>query len=159
MLKSRGRTLLTHKATPPSSKPAPSTAKFWATATIGAFPVAMILSSWYGASILGAFFTGLFASFITILLNALIERRLWMFETRWRLIFEHPEFSFRLALVSGIFLLILETGLLIFFFTSPSLDKALINLVFNRRCQQPQAGYVNLCETLETHYLLDAETE
>ena len=128
------------------------TAVFWAIATLGSFPVAMMLASAFGASIPAAFFLGLSASLLAILANVALEGRLWMFETRWRRIFEQPEFSFRLVLLSGVLLLIIETGLLIFFFTSASLDHALIGLVYNRQCQNPTVEFQTFCETVKTEF-------
>jgi hypothetical protein len=117
-------------------------------ATLGSFPIAMMLASYYGASILAAFFLGLGASLLAIAANAVLEKRLWMFESQWNRVFEHPEFSFRLALLSGVLLMIIETGLLIFFFTSSSLDRSLVGLVYNRQCQSPTAEFKTFCEAV-----------
>ena len=87
---------------------------------------------------------------IVLILDAIFERRLWIFDARWRPHFEHPEFSFRLALVSGAILLIVETVVLVFFLTSPNLDRALLQLIFSTKCGHPTAAYQPLCDAIPT---------
>ena len=140
MIRHRSRSLEHHAAKS-------STAGFWAVMTIGSFPVVMMLASSFGASILVSFFLGLEASLVAIFANGLMEKHLWMFDTRWCILFEHPDFSYRLAFISGVLLLIVETSILLFVFSSSSLDRALINLVYQRRCVAPTTEFQNFCDS------------
>ncbi len=69
-----------------------------------------------------------------LVVDAFVERRLWMFERPWRERFESPDFYFRLALVTGAVLLILETSLFVFFFIDGTFDRSLVRTIYLRQC-------------------------
>ncbi len=128
------------------------TANYWAFATIIALPVVMFMASAIGVSSLGSFFAGMIGSLFVLCLNASLEQKLWMFTTHWKARFESHDFSFRLAIASGVIFLLMETALMFTFFTSAGLDRSLLRLVFNRQCHDPSGDFVEMCEALGSKY-------
>lgn len=124
------------------------TADYWAFATILALPITMFFVNGLGANYVVSFFAGIAGSLGVIILNAFLEKRLWFFAPEWKKRLEAPDFSFRLAVASGVLFLMLETLLLFMFFTSPSLDRSLMQLIFARQCQDPQGDFVLMCDLL-----------
>ncbi|PIP60924.1 hypothetical protein COX00_00570 [Candidatus Uhrbacteria bacterium CG22_combo_CG10-13_8_21_14_all_47_17] len=121
---------------------------FWAFLTIAAFPIAMLIASTFGATPISSFLFGMYGTFAILVANAITEGRLWMFAPHWRARFEHPEFSFRLAVVSGAILLLLETVLIVLLFTGGGFDRTLLQLVFGRQCHIPTQALSGFCQTL-----------
>lgn len=120
-------------------------ADFWAFMTIAAFPVAMLFASSLGATPFGAFLYGAYGSIAILVANQITDGRLWMFAPQWRRRFDHPEFSFRLAVISGTVLLLLETALIVFLFTGAGLDKTVLAMIFDRHCAVPDARLFDFC--------------
>ena len=100
----------------------PKTADFWAFVTIFAFPVGMILAYANGVGAYGALAWGGIGSLAALIVNVITETRLWMFDPDWRARFEHPDFSFRIAVITGVVLLIMQTLLIVLVATDGSLD-------------------------------------
>ncbi len=132
----------------PLHRPRDEASNFWAFLTILAFPVGMLVASAFSFSPFQAFVIGAVASFTILIANVMAETRLWMFDKKWRERFEHPEFSFRLAVVTGTILLILETVVLILFFTDGSMDGSLLRMVLSRQCQSPRDGFEQVCSSV-----------
>jgi hypothetical protein len=122
---------------------------FWAFTTILIFPIAMLGALSFGLSSMDAFGLGVFASLAALVANGAVEKRLWMFHPKWQDRFEAPDFSFRLAVVTGAILLIVQSSLLVFIFTEPSFDRSMLRLVFDRQCSDPQYGFGEFCKGLE----------
>jgi hypothetical protein len=124
---------------------------FWAFLTLLAFPLAGFVATGYGFSAISSFFLGLGASLTIMIANSLADDRVWMFSPKWQARFSHPEFSFRLALVTGALLFALETYLLVMFFTDGGMDQQLVSLVFTRQCQNPTPVFQDFCQALQNH--------
>ncbi len=139
---------------PPTSVRRWETSDFWAFLTFLAFPIGSGIAHGFDLTPISAFGVGMGSSLTIILANVLAEGRLWMFAPKWQARFQHPEFSFRLALVTGALLLIVETLLFVLFFTEGSLDEQLIRLVFARQCQAPSPAFLEFCDALSRKYLL-----
>ncbi len=122
---------------------------FWAFTTLFIFPMAMLGGLSFGFSSMSSFALGVFASLAALVANGLVEKRLWMFHPKWQDRFEAPDFSFRLAVVTGAILLIVQSTLLVFIFTEPSFDRSMIRLVFDRQCSQAKYGFGEFCHGLE----------
>lgn len=121
---------------------------FWAFLTVMAFPIAVLASTWFGFTQLEAFFWGMAASVAALFTNAMMERRLWMFDPKWRVRFEQPDFSFRLAIITGTILLIIESAVMVFLF-SGNVERNLMTIVFERQCRDPQPHQVEFCKILD----------
>lgn len=122
---------------------------FWAFITILIFPVAMLGALAFGFSSTSAFLMGIYASLAALVANAIVEKHLWMFHHKWKDRLEAPDFSFRLAVVTGAILLVVQSSLLVFIFTEPSFDRSMLRLVFDRQCSHAQYGFGEFCAGLE----------
>ncbi len=122
---------------------------FWAFVTIFIFPVALLGALAFHFSSTAAFLLGIYASLAALVANVIVEKHLWMFDDAWRDRLEAPEFSFRLAIVTGAILLIVQSTLLVFVFTEPSFDRSMIRLVFQRQCSHARYGFGEFCTGLE----------
>ncbi len=122
---------------------------FWAFLTISAFPVGMLCAMSLHASTIAVFLWGMFSTIAVLTANAVCEQRLWMFAPEWKSRFDHPEFSFRLAVVSGALLLILQTSVLVMVFADGGFDRGMLRLVFQRECTTPHYGFENFCWALD----------
>lgn len=131
-----------------SVSPPKRASDFWAFLTIMAFPIALLTTSWFGVSQVEAFVWGMIASIAALTTNAMMEGRLWMFDPKWQSRFEHPEFSFRLAVVTGAILLLLESAVMVMLF-SGNVDRNLMGIVFERQCRKPQPHQVEFCRMLD----------
>lgn len=110
-------------------------ADFWAFTTIAAFPVGILIASSLGVSPFGAFLFGAYASFAALVANAISDGYLWMFAPHWKERFEAPDFSFKLAVISGAILLLVESVLLVMIFSDGGVDRTLLQLVYSRQCR------------------------
>jgi len=122
---------------------------FWACVTILIFPVAMLGALSLGYSSASAFLLGMYSTIAALVANVVVEKHLWMFHPRWQAILENPEFSYKLAIVTGAILLVLQTTLLVFIFTEPSFDRSVLRLVFDRQCSEGYYGFYDFCQALE----------
>lgn len=123
-----------------------SEADFWAFLTIAAFPLAMLIASSYGATPISSFLFGAYGSLAILVANYIADGKLWMFSPQWQKRFDHPEFSFRLAVISGAILLILETVLIVMLLTDSGMDRALLSMVFERQCDLPSHEVKAFCK-------------
>ncbi len=138
------------KKTKNQNAPSPvRSADFWAYTTIIFFPFAMLGALSFGFSATAAFLIGMFSSLAALVANAICEKSLWMFDPKWHAHFQEPDFSFRLAIVTGAILLILQTSLLVFIFTEPTADRSMLRLVFERQCMEQRYGFSEFCRGLE----------
>lgn len=125
-----------------------SHATFWSMATLIAFPAVLLSLTSSGYSAAAAFGYGLLASLGVVAANAIIERRLWMFDPIWRERFEHPDFGHRVAVMCGALLLVLESAFLIFILTNPALDRLLLTVVERRQCASAERQASDVCLVL-----------
>jgi hypothetical protein len=121
---------------------------FWAYTTIVAFPTAMLVAGYFGAGLIETFLWGIAASCAALIANTITEGRLWMFEEKWSERFERPDFSFRLAVVTGALLLILESAVLVMLFTG-GVERNMLSFVFDRHCRPPSPEYADFCNVLD----------
>lgn len=124
-------------------------ASFWAVLTIIAFPIGILAAGAANASSLQAFVAGALACFAVLFANAAADGRLWMFHPAWKARFDHPEFSYRLAIFSGAILLIVQTIFLVFVLFGATGNRAMLKLVFERECMTPRYGFENFCQSLD----------
>lgn len=127
----------------------PSTSDFWAFLSICSFPAGMIIANLMGYGAMASLAFGALASLAAVIVNVLTETRLWMFHPDWRARFEHPEFSFRIAVVTGAILLILQTGLIVMVATDTSLDQALMKVILRRQCVRNSVAFQPFCDVVK----------
>lgn len=124
-------------------------ASFWAVMTVMAFPVGILAAGSANASPWQSFATGAAACFAVLFANAAADRRLWMFHPDWKAKFDHPEFSYRLAIFSGAMLLIVQTIFLVFVLFGATGNRSMLKLVFDRECMTPRYGFEAFCQSLD----------
>ena len=130
------------------------TVHYWALLTIFIFPIALLSAANFGYGNGASFLIGAAASFAVLAMNALMERRLWIFSHPWRTCFESPDFSFKLAMISGVILLIMETAVLVLFFIDKSLDVPALQIILSRNCQNPPSVMRDVCSFAYTQDML-----
>lgn len=125
------------------------TAGFWALMSVCAFPLILLVLSFWHVSVLASFALAIMGTCLILCLNVLLEHGLWMFHPRWRVHFEKPDASFRLAVASGALLLLIETAMIVYFFVVPGIDATMLGFVKYRLCTNPTDQYQELCQVLD----------
>ncbi len=121
---------------------------FWMVASLLTLPAALIYFSALGVSAFAAFLFGLLGTILVLILNIMLEGSLWLFHSEWRHLFERPDASFRLVVVAGALLLIVETMAMMYLLVSPGADDALLVLIRQHKCLVPTPRYFELCQVL-----------
>ena len=121
---------------------------FWAFTTVFAFPAALLISQYLNFGPTASFLWGMGASLAALCANSYAEGRLWMFDPKWRARFDQPDFSFRLAVVTGAVLLLLESVVIVMLFTG-NFERNTLALVYERHCQPTTPEYQEFCEMLD----------
>jgi hypothetical protein len=121
---------------------------FWAFTTVLAFPVAMLAAGAFGFGEFGSFLWGMAGSCAALIANTMTEERLWMFDEKWSARFDQPDFSFRLAIITGAMLLILESAVLVLLFTGGA-ERNMLGIVFTRHCEPASAEDQDFCAMLD----------
>lgn len=121
---------------------------FWAITSLLALPASLIYFSYQGVTAFTSFFLGILATLLVLLLNVIMERRLWMFQAHWHEAFSRPDASLRLVILAGALLLIVESLAIMYLLVSPAADEALLQMVREHRCLVPSPQYAEFCELL-----------
>lgn len=108
--------------------------RVWAALTLITFPVVLLTADALDVPGLWPFVYALLGTFLIFMLEALVRRRLWPFEMEFSTTFAHPETPYRILLLLGITLLILETVLIIGVATDRRFDDALVRLILHKQC-------------------------
>lgn len=121
---------------------------FWAIASLLALPASLIYFSSQGVTAFTAFFLGILATLLVLLLNVIMEGSLWMFQAHWHEAFSRPDASLRLVILAGALLLIVESLAIMYLLVSPSADDALLEMIRQHRCLVPTPQYAEFCELM-----------
>lgn len=114
----------------------------WAVVSILSFPTVALSLVALGWQSYTAFFMACLAMLAILLVEALSCGHVWIFHERYRHIFNHQETPFRIMIVSGGVLLILETFLVIQLFQSPSMDGFFLNIIARKQCLDNRQGSI-----------------
>ncbi len=126
----------------PKEKPTSDTA--WAVITIASFPIVALSLAALGWKSYTSFIMACLVALAILFVEALVRGRVWIFQDKFQHIFDHHETPFRILVVTGGVLLILETILLIQFFQNPAMDGYILNLVARKQCYNSQAPFAHL---------------
>ncbi|MDD5438323.1 MAG: hypothetical protein PHC70_04210 [Patescibacteria group bacterium] len=126
----------------PKEKPTSDTA--WAVVTMASFPIVALSLAAMGWKSYTAFIMACLATLAILLIEAIVRGRVWIFQKQYQHIFDHQETPFRILVVTGGVLLVLETILLIQFFQNPAIDGYILNLVARKQCYSSQAPFAHL---------------
>ncbi len=144
----RGATWYTLCVMPSRSLFSHYTSYFWAMASLVPLPLCLIILPSIGLSSLASFALGLVLTGCVLAMNALVEHRVWIMHEEWHHVFSRPDASFRLAVVAGALLLIVESTVLVLLLVSPGADEAILSLVLGRQCSAPHGVFIELCAIL-----------
>lgn len=123
----------------------------WAVLTILTFPIVLVATDVLDFEGLWPFLLALSATFIVILLEALVRGKLWIFEKGFIDHISHPELPARIIIFVGATLLILETALIFSVATNRRFDKTLLGIVLRKSCSAKyDPSSAALCDFLQT---------
>ncbi len=119
---------------------------FWAIITLVAFPSGWIVASWLGYEPVMAFAVGGMTMLAMLVANHLAEDDLWIRHPLWKERFEHEDVPFRLAVITGSILLMIETALIALVLTDGGMDASLLKMIAARQCPTSDHSYVAFCQ-------------
>ncbi|MDF1496994.1 MAG: hypothetical protein P1P90_02945 [Patescibacteria group bacterium] len=123
----------------------------WAAVTIMSLPVVAISLTAMGLHPALGFILGGCFTFILIILEAIIRGKTWIFSETFQNIFGHSDTSFRLLIVAGGALLILQTAFVLQLLRNPNMDTMLLNLIIQKQCLNNTGPLTDiLCPTFKT---------
>ncbi|HPN14944.1 MAG TPA: hypothetical protein PLF71_02405 [bacterium] len=123
-----------------SNRPAPKTsssASVWAVVSILSFPTVALSLATLGWNSLAAFLLACLATISILILEAFTRGKVWIFDDKFRHIFDHEDTPFRIIVVAGGMLLILETILIVETFRNPAFDGFILNIMAKKQCASP----------------------
>lgn len=127
-----------------------SSASVWAVISILSFPTVALSLASMGWNSLAAFLLACLATVSILILEAFTRGKIWIFDDKFRHIFDNQDTPFRIIVVTGGILLILETILIVETFRNPAFDGFILNIVAKKQCASP-TGYV--AKIICPHYM------
>ena len=122
---------------------------FWAALTMLTFPAILVLGTAYDVSVLWAFADAVGVTLLIFVAEAVLRRRLWIFEVGYVEHISHPDTPWRILVFLGMVLLVLETALILVTVTDRRMDRSLLRLVVSKECISPRDdSALALCEQL-----------
>jgi hypothetical protein len=106
----------------------------WAAITIISLPIVALSLTALGSHPALSFLLGASFTFSIIVIEAVIRGRTWIFSKTFHEIFGHQETAFRLLVVIGGVLLIIQTAFVIQLLRNPNMDTMLLNLIIQKQC-------------------------
>jgi len=112
----------------------------WALITLMTFPSVALSLAGLGWRSVTSFVFACLATLAVLVVQALVSGRIWIFNDRFRHIFDHEQTPFRILVVSGGVLLVLETFLILQFLQNPSMDSFFLNIIARKQCLDPRTS-------------------
>lgn len=140
----------------PTSKKTSSSASVWAVISILSFPTVALSLAGMGWNSFLAFLLACLTTVSILILEAFTRGKVWIFDDKFRHIFDHEDTPFRIIVVVGGILLILETILIVETFRNPALDGFILNILAKKQCASP-TGYV--AKIICPHYTVSSGTQ
>lgn len=116
----------------------------WATLTILAFPVGALSLTAMGLHPILAFFSGALLTFSVIIIEAIVRGKLWFLQDRFKEVIGHEHTAFRILIVAGALLLILQSFLIVEAIRNPRLDSLMLDLIIRKQCVHPETPIADL---------------
>ncbi|MFZ6015065.1 MAG: hypothetical protein ACOYUZ_01785 [Patescibacteria group bacterium] len=111
----------------------------WAAITIISLPVSALSFTALGIHPAVSFILGACVTFVIIIIEALTRGKIWIFQGAFKEIFGHQETAFRILVVAGGLLLILQTFLIIEILSDPKMDYMMLNIIAKKQCDSDNA--------------------
>jgi hypothetical protein len=112
----------------------------WALITLLTLPSVALSLTAIGWSSTTSFIFACLATLAVLVIQALVCGRIWIFNDRFSHIFDHEETSFRILVVSGGVLLVLETFLILQFMQNPAMDGFFLDIIAQKQCLEPRTS-------------------
>jgi len=123
----------------------------WAAVTIISLPVVALAMTTLGLHPALSFLLGASFTFLVIVIEAIIRGKTWIFSETFQNVFGHNETAFRLLIVAGGALLILQTAFVLQLLRNPNMDTMLLNLIIQKQCLNNPGPLTDvLCPTFQT---------
>lgn len=106
----------------------------WAAISIASFPTVVFSLATFGWNYYLTFLLACVTMLAILFIEGLVTGKVWIFQDDYRHIFDHQDTPFRILVVTGGLLLVLETMLLIQFFNNPAMDGFILNIVARKQC-------------------------
>lgn len=130
----------------------------WAVISILSLPTIALSLAGMGWKPYTAFLMACLAMLGILLAEGLTRGKIWIFQDSFRHIFEHQDTPFRILVVTGGILLLLETFLLLQLFQNPSMDGFLLNIIAKKQCVNPKTAVSSLvCPMLNKQAMMPRE--
>lgn len=142
--------------TKPIGQKTSSSASVWAVISILSFPTVALSLAALGWNSFAAFLLACLATISILILEAFTRGKVWIFDDKFRHIFDHKDTPFRILVVVGGVLLILETALIIETFRNPAFDGFMLNIMAKKQCASP-TSYV--AKIICPHYTASSGTQ
>ncbi len=110
----------------------------WAAITVVSLPIAALSISALGIHPALSFLLGALITFLIFVVEVIIRGKSWIFSDKFHEIFGHHETAFRILVVIGGALLILQTAFVLQLLVSPQMDTIMLNLILQKQCQNQQ---------------------
>ncbi len=116
----------------------------WAALSVISFPAVALSLASLGWQPYAAFLMACVATLAVLFIEAIVRGKSWIFQDGYRHIFEHQETPFRILVVTGGVLLILESLLVFEFLQNPAVDGMILNVLARKQCTTPQAPFAHI---------------
>lgn len=124
----------------------------WAALTILSLPIVALSLSQMGFHPVTAFGLAAVFTFFIILIEGLVRGTVWFLNERFMQILGHKETAFRILVLAGGVLLLIQSFLLIEMIRNPNMDSVLFNMIAQKQCSGQQDGALAdlICPLLKT---------
>jgi len=129
----------------------------WAAITIVSLPIVALSLTALNFHPIWAFLIACSATLIIIIIEALVRGKLWIFQQRYQNLFEQSDMAFRILIVAGGILLVLQTVLIVEALRNPDFDHVMLNVIIHKQCQKQISPLSNIICPLFTPVSLTNE--
>ncbi|MFA6447361.1 MAG: hypothetical protein WCW31_03860 [Patescibacteria group bacterium] len=152
------RTIHAHKPGAPEGLKHKSTDMVWAVVTIFSLPILALSFTALGIDALLSFILACAGTFLIIVLEAIVRGQVWFFNDEYRHIFEHKDTAFRILIVAGGILLVLQTFLIVELLRNPEMDRLALRMIVNKQCNDPKTPeFKAICPFFKTEASSNSE--
>lgn len=109
----------------------------WAALTILSLPVIALSLTSLDVNPIYAFLAACLFTLMIMAAEALVRGKLWFFQEKFIHVFGNEEMPFRILMLTGGILLVLQTFLLVQLVWNPNIDGAVLNLIVRKQCVAP----------------------
>ena len=117
-----------------------NTDAIWALISLISLPIAAMSFSAFGLYPLLSFLLACCVTFLILVAEALVRGRVWFMHGPIQAVIGHEDIGFRILVVAGGLLLLVQSFLVVEFIYNPNTDYVMLNLVAKKQCTNPQTN-------------------